>query len=124
MPGNMTFDTLKAAVESGEIDTVLVAAIDMQGRLMGKRFHAHFFIDGGCEETHCCNYLLAVDMEMTTVQGYKSSNWADGLRRLCDEARPRHAAPAALAAGHRNGAVRPSGSPHPRRGPPFAARRS
>ena len=78
MPGNMTFDALKAAVASGAIDTVLVAAIDMQGRLMGKRFEAHFFIDGGYEETHCCNYLLAVDMEMTTVQGYKSSNWQTG----------------------------------------------
>ncbi|MGB7267993.1 MAG: glutamine synthetase family protein, partial [Albidovulum sp.] len=78
MPGNLTFDALKKAVASGEIDTVLVAAIDMQGRLMGKRFHAAFFIDGGWEETHCCNYLLAVDMEMTTVPGYKSSNWASG----------------------------------------------
>ncbi len=78
MPGNMTLDELKAAVKAGEIDTVLVAGIDMQGRLMGKRFHAQFFVDGGWEETHCCNYLLAVDMEMNTVQGYKSSNWQTG----------------------------------------------
>jgi hypothetical protein len=41
----------------------------MQGRLMGKRFHAQFFVDGGYEETHCCNYLLAVDMEMTHGAG-------------------------------------------------------
>ena len=78
MPGNLTLDSLKSAVKRGEIDTVLVACIDMQGRLMGKRFHAQFFVDGGWEETHCCNYLLAVDMEMTTVQGYKSSNWQTG----------------------------------------------
>jgi glutamine synthetase len=78
MPGNLTLETLKAAVTRGEIDTVIVAAIDMQGRLMGKRFHAQFFVNGGHEETHCCNYLLAVDMEMTTVQGYKSSNWQTG----------------------------------------------
>jgi glutamine synthetase len=78
MPGNMTFDALKEAVARGEIDTVLVAAIDMQGRLMGKRFHAAFFLDGGYKETHCCNYLLAVDMEMTTVQGYKSTGWEQG----------------------------------------------
>ena len=78
MPGNLTLDTLKAAVKRGEIDTVLVAGVDMQGRLMGKRFHAQFFVDSGWEETHCCNYLLAVDMEMTTVQGYKSSNWQTG----------------------------------------------
>lgn len=67
MPGNLTMEDLRTAVESGEIDTVLVAAIDMQGRMMGKRFHARFFVDGGWKETHCCNYLLAVDMEMTTV---------------------------------------------------------
>ncbi len=78
MPGNLTLDALKAAVTRGEIDTVLVAGVDMQGRLMGKRFHAQFFINGGYKETHCCNYLLAVDMEMTTVQGYKSSNWQTG----------------------------------------------
>ena len=78
MPGNMTFDALKEAVARGEIDTVLVAGIDMQGRLMGKRFHAAFFIESGHEETHCCNYLLAVDMDMTTVQGYRSSNWETG----------------------------------------------
>ena len=78
MPGNMTFDALKAAVAKGEIDTVIVAGIDMQGRLVGKRFHAAFFVDSGWEETHCCNYLLAVDMEMATVQGYASSNWQTG----------------------------------------------
>ncbi len=78
MPGNMTFDALKEAVARGEIDTVLVAGIDMQGRLMGKRFHAAFFVNGGWEETHCCNYLLTVDMEMNTVQGYKSSSWQTG----------------------------------------------
>ncbi len=78
MPGNMTFEQLKSAVKKGEIDTVVVAATDMQGRLMGKRFHAKFFIDKGYEETHCCNYLLTVDMEMNTVQGYKSTSWQTG----------------------------------------------
>ena len=78
MPGNLTLDELKKAVKSGEIDTVIAAGIDMQGRLMGKRFHAQFFVDGGWEETHCCNYLLTVDMEMNTVQGYKSSSWETG----------------------------------------------
>ncbi len=78
MPGNLTLEQLRVAVKAGEIDTVLVAGIDMQGRLVGKRFHAQFFVDGGWEETHCCNYLLAVDMDMTTVQGYASSNWQSG----------------------------------------------
>jgi glutamine synthetase len=78
MPGNLSFDALKDAVARGEIDTVVVAGIDMQGRLMGKRFHAAFFVEGGWKETHCCNYLLAVDMEMTTVPGYKSAGWEQG----------------------------------------------
>ncbi len=78
MPGTLTLDALKTLVTKGEIDTVLVACIDMQGRLMGKRFHAAFFVDGGHKETHCCNYLLAVDMEMNTVPGYKSSSWEKG----------------------------------------------
>lgn len=78
MPGNLTFEALKEAVARGEIDTVVVAIVDMQGRLMGKRFHAQFFVDSGWEETHCCNYLLATDMEMTTVQGYKATSWAAG----------------------------------------------
>lgn len=78
MPGNLTLEGLRAAVDRGEIDTVLVAAVDMQGRLMGKRFHARHFADHGWHETHCCNYLLAVDMEMTPVPGYASANWQRG----------------------------------------------
>lgn len=74
----MTLEQLRAAFEAGEIDTVLVAAPDMQGRLMGKRFHAAHFLDSGYEETHCCNYLLATDMEMLTVEGYASTSWAKG----------------------------------------------
>ena len=47
MGGNLSFDQLKKAVKNGEIDTVVVAMVDMQGRLIGKRFHAQFFVDGG-----------------------------------------------------------------------------
>lgn len=78
MPGMMTLEALREAFERGEIDTVLVAAPDMQGRLMGKRFHAAHFIESGHQETHCCNYLLATDMEMLTVEGYASTSWARG----------------------------------------------
>ncbi len=78
MPGNLTFEDLKARVERGEIDTVLVAQTDMQGRLMGKRFHAEFFVESAWEETHGCNYLLATDLEMFTVEGYKAASWAKG----------------------------------------------
>lgn len=78
MPGNLSFEALKAAVETGEIDTVLTAIVDMQGRLMGKRFHARHFVDSGHHETHGCNYLLATDLEMFTVPGYKATSWESG----------------------------------------------
>ncbi len=77
MPANLTFDALKDAVKSGEIDTVTVALVDMQGRLMGKRFHAAHFLENH-DETHCCNYLLATDLEMNTVQGYAAASWSTG----------------------------------------------
>ena len=73
-----TFDDLKKDVAEGRIDTVLACMVDMQGRLMGKRFHAQFFVDSGWKETHSCNYLLATDMEMETVSGYKATSWEKG----------------------------------------------
>lgn len=78
MPAPLSFDALKAAVSDGSIDTVLVCLVDMQGRLMGKRFHARNFVDHAVEETHCCNYLLATDLEMATPDGYASTSWAAG----------------------------------------------
>jgi glutamine synthetase len=74
----LTLDELKQAVATGEIDTVVAAQIDMQGRLMGKRFQAEFFVENAWEETHSCNYLQATDMEMVTVQGYKATSWQAG----------------------------------------------
>ena len=78
MAGALTFEDLKEAVAVGNIDTVLAVQVDMQGRLMGKRFHANYFVDAAYEETHSCNYLLATDMEMDTVEGYQSTSWAKG----------------------------------------------
>jgi len=78
MPGPMTFDALKDAVKEGTVDTVLACLVDMQGRLMGKRFVAQHFLDSAWEETHCCNYLLATDLEMYTVEGYASTSWQSG----------------------------------------------
>ena len=78
MAGALTFEQLKQAVAVGQIDTVLAVQVDMQGRLMGKRFHANYFVDSAHEETHSCNYLLATDMEMATVEGYKATSWATG----------------------------------------------
>ncbi len=78
MPGNLSFETLKELVKSGEVDTIIAALPDMQGRLMGKRFHAAHFVESAWEETHCCNYLLATDLEMHTVEGYAATSWQAG----------------------------------------------
>ncbi|PLW75750.1 glutamine synthetase [Cohaesibacter celericrescens] len=74
----MTVDTLKKSIASKLIDTVLVCMIDMQGRLMGKRFHAEAFLEIAQDETHCCNYLLATDLTMATPEGYASTSWQSG----------------------------------------------
>ncbi len=78
MPGQLTFDQLKKAVAAGDIDTVLVAFVDMQGRLIGKRFQAEHFVDSAYKETHGCDYLLANDIDMEPVPGYTAANWAKG----------------------------------------------
>ena len=78
MTSNLTFDQLKKATASGEIDTVLVTFADMQGRLIGKRFQADFFVNEAHDETHACDYLLANDIDMEPVPGYEATNWASG----------------------------------------------
>ncbi len=78
MAGNLSFEQLKKAVAAGEIDTVLTAAVDMQGRLIGKRFLAQFFVESAHDETHGCNYLLADDIDMEPVPGYKAASWSKG----------------------------------------------
>jgi glutamine synthetase len=75
----MRYEELEDAVGAGEIDTVVVAFCDMQGRLVGKRVTGHFFCD---EVAHAgieaCNYLLAVDVDMTPLPGYRFANWEQG----------------------------------------------
>jgi glutamine synthetase len=78
MSVSMSFDDLKAQTAAGTVDTVLVCLVDMQGRLMGKRFHAVHFVQSAFEETHCCNYLLATDIEMATPSGYAATSWERG----------------------------------------------
>ena len=78
MKGLLSLEELKTAADDGLIDTVLVCLVDMQGRLMGKRFHVSNFIESAWEETHCCDYLLATDLEMGTPGGYASSSWEAG----------------------------------------------
>ncbi|MFG2478290.1 glutamine synthetase family protein [Streptomyces fagopyri] len=75
----LAVEELRALVADGEIDTVVLAFPDMQGRLQGKRFAARFFLEEVLEHgTEGCNYLLAVDTEMNTVDGYAMSSWERG----------------------------------------------
>ncbi len=72
-------EQLRTRVELGEIDTVILAMVDMQGRLQGKRLHAKYFLDEVLRHgSEACNYLLAVDVEMTPVSGYAVSGWERG----------------------------------------------
>ena len=76
---HLTVDDLKERIDSGEIDTVVVAFTDMQGRLQGKRLHGRFFVDVALEHgTEGCNYLLGVDVDMNTVGGYAITSWDRG----------------------------------------------
>ncbi|HEX5614300.1 MAG TPA: glutamine synthetase family protein, partial [Acidimicrobiia bacterium] len=77
----LTPEALAERIHAGEIDTVLVAFTDLQGRLVGKRVTGHFWLDqmgGGVGEIHACNYLLAVDVDMTPLPGYRFANWEQG----------------------------------------------
>jgi glutamine synthetase len=76
--GMLTLGDLKREITAGTIDTVVAAMVDMQGRLIGKRFHAEYFADEGHEETHGCNYLLGLDIEMEPVPGYAATSWEKG----------------------------------------------
>jgi glutamine synthetase len=78
MAGNIGFEDLKRAVKAGAIDTVILAMVDMQGRLVGKRFHAQYFVDAAHKETHACDYLLANDIDMEPVPGYAVASWDKG----------------------------------------------
>ncbi|WP_438353929.1 glutamine synthetase family protein [Microbacterium sp. CJ88] len=79
MPGNLSVAELEADIASGAIDTVIVAFADAQGRLVGKRVAGRFFreevLGHGAE---ACNYLLSVDVDMNTVDGYAMSSWETG----------------------------------------------
>src|ERR1051325_10602372 len=76
----MNQNELRARIEEGEIDTVIVAIPDVFGRLVGKRFTAPFFLQNVAEHgTHACNYLLTVNIEMDPMEGFKLANWESGF---------------------------------------------
>ncbi len=76
----LSVEELRGAAERGEIDTVVVAFTDMQGRLLGKRLHVEFFLDevAAGHPVEGCNYLLALEMEMEPVPGYAIASWEQG----------------------------------------------
>jgi glutamine synthetase len=78
-PGLLSLEELRGLTVAGEIDTVILALTDMQGRLQGKRLSAEFFLEEVTREfSEGCNYLLAVDVDMNTVEGYQISSWERG----------------------------------------------
>ena len=76
----LSLEELRDLVERGEIDTVIAAFTDMQGRLLGKRLHGEFFVEEAesGHEVEGCNYLLALDMDMDPVPGYEIASWEQG----------------------------------------------
>ena len=78
-PKLLTIEQLRVKITEGDVDTVIVAFTDMQGRLQGKRLHGQYFVDYVIEQgTEGCNYLLSVDVDMNTVDGYEMSSWEKG----------------------------------------------
>lgn len=81
--GKLSVEGLRELVAAGQVDTVLVAITDMQGRLQGKRCGARYFVEEVLAHgTEGCNYLLAVDVDMNTVEGYEMSSWERGYGDL------------------------------------------
>ena len=77
--GSRQLEELRKMVRDGEIDTVIVALTDMQGRLVGKRVQGEAFLKGVVDHgIHFCTYLLGTDMEMNTPDGFKLMNWETG----------------------------------------------
>jgi glutamine synthetase len=83
LTGMVSVERLRELVDQGEVDTVLVAIADMQGRLQGKRCGARYFLDEVLEHgAEGCNYLMAVDVDMNTVEGFAISSWERGYGDL------------------------------------------
>jgi glutamine synthetase len=99
--GRLSENELRALVRRGEIDTVLAVFPDFYGRLVGKRITGRFFLESILGHgMHACNYLLACDMEMDPVPGYRFASWAEGGRALHPRSTLRRAA--WLGARHRD----------------------
>ena len=76
---HLTMEGLRQRIDAGDVDTVVLAFTDMQGRLQGKRLHGRYFLDHVVGHgTEGCNYLLAVDVDMNTVAGYAIADSVSG----------------------------------------------
>src|SRR5271154_2532269 len=81
--GRLTQKELVAHIESAEIDTVILAITDMQGRLQGKRIDGDFFVNDVLKGVvEGCSYLLASDVDMNTVDGFALTSWERGYGDL------------------------------------------
>src|ERR1700689_4109799 len=86
-PGRLSYKDLLVLIRSGEVDTVILAITDMQGRLQGKRMDASFFADDiGEAAIDGCSYLLASDVDMHTVDGFALTSWDRGSGDLAFKA--------------------------------------
>ncbi|MFE4755421.1 glutamine synthetase family protein [Streptomyces mirabilis] len=82
LSGLLSPDELRAAVQSGEITTVMLAVPDMMGRLKGKRLGASVFLDRMLSKAEACAYILATDVDMTPLEGFDLTSWNDGYGDL------------------------------------------
>jgi len=76
--GLLSLDELQSRVARGDIDTVLVCFPDMQGRLVGKRLHAPFFVSKAHSGIAACHYLLHLDLAMEVVQDEGADDFSNG----------------------------------------------
>src|ERR1700730_3441484 len=74
----LTLGELVRQTKAGEVDTVIIAIADLQGRLMGKRLTGPYFLDHVDERLPTCEYLLAMDVDNEPLPGFKFSNWGTG----------------------------------------------
>src|SRR5262245_41675482 len=66
----MTPDQLRAEVEAGHIDTVIVAITDIQGRLMGKRLPADLFLSDMNHGVHISSSVFVYDNDWEISGGF------------------------------------------------------
>src|SRR5438094_6961798 len=78
----ITLEDLVRQTKAGEVDTVIIAIADLQGRLMGKRLTGPYFLDHVDEGLHACDYLLAMDIDNEPLPGFKFTNWGTGYRDM------------------------------------------